>query len=42
MLLKNTLLPVAEISFAAGFNSAEYFATAFRQKYKMNPTQYRK
>lgn len=42
MLLKNTSLPVAEISFAAGFNSAEYFATAFRQKYKMNPTQYRK
>ena len=41
MLLKNTNKPVSEISFAAGFNSVEYFATAFRQKYKANPSQYR-
>lgn len=41
MLLKNTNKPVSEISFAAGFNSIEYFATAFRQKYKINPSQYR-
>lgn len=41
MLLKNTTKPVSEISFAAGFNSVEYFATAFRQKYKANPSQYR-
>ena len=41
MLLKNTNKPVSEISFAAGFNSTEYFASAFRQKYKVNPSQYR-
>lgn len=41
MLLKNSTLPVAEISIAAGFNSADYFATAFKQKYKTNPTKYR-
>lgn len=42
MLLKNSMLPIAEISISSGFNSADYFATAFKQKYKMAPTQYRK
>jgi AraC family transcriptional regulator len=42
MLLKNSLLPVADISVAAGFKSAEYFATCFRQKYGASPTEYRK
>lgn len=42
MLLKNNSTPVSEISLSSGFNSAEYFATAFKQKYKMSPTQYRK
>lgn len=42
MLLRSSLMPVSEISFSSGFNSAENFATAFKQKYKMNPTQYRK
>ncbi|MGB8195074.1 MAG: AraC family transcriptional regulator, partial [Chitinophagaceae bacterium] len=41
MLLKNTSIPVAQVSLASGFNSAEHFATAFKQKYKMNPSQYR-
>lgn len=42
MLLKNSSLPVADIAYASGFSSTAYFATAFKQKYKMNPLQYRK
>ncbi|MEJ7683015.1 MAG: AraC family transcriptional regulator [Segetibacter sp.] len=34
MLLKNTTLPIAEISFAAGYSSAEYFATALSRSIK--------
>jgi AraC family transcriptional regulator len=42
MLLKNSSMPVSEISSLSGFNSADYFATVFKQKYKMSPTQYRR
>jgi AraC family transcriptional regulator len=42
MLLKNSGMPVVDIAYAAGFSSTAYFATAFKQKYKMNPLQYRK
>lgn len=42
MMLKNTSLLISEISFSSGFNSPEHFATVFRQKYGLNPTQYRK
>jgi AraC family transcriptional regulator len=42
MLVRNTTRPIADICFVSGFNSIEYFATSFRQKHKMNPTQYRK
>ncbi|HEY0670141.1 MAG TPA: AraC family transcriptional regulator [Sphingobacteriaceae bacterium] len=41
MMLKSGNLPIADISILSGFNTAEYFATAFRQKYKMSPTDYR-
>lgn len=41
LLLKNTSKPVSEIAYSSGFNSLEYFATAFRQKYRMSPSQYR-
>ena len=41
ILLHNSSLPIADVSYASGFNSIEYFATIFKQKYKMNPTQYR-
>jgi AraC family transcriptional regulator len=42
MLLKNSHMPVSDIAYASGFSSTAYFSTAFRQKYKMNPMQYRK
>lgn len=41
MLLKNTTMPISDVSFSSGFNSVEHFATAFKQKYKVNPTKYR-
>ncbi|MFI5129159.1 MAG: helix-turn-helix transcriptional regulator [Chitinophagales bacterium] len=41
MLLRNTSLPIADIAFSSGFNSIEYFASAFRQKYKCAPTKFR-
>lgn len=42
VLLKNSVLPIADIAFTAGFNSMAYFATSFRQQYNVNPLQYRK
>ena len=42
MLLRNTTRPVTDICFTSGFNSLEHFATMFKQKYKLNPTQYRR
>lgn len=40
-LLRNTNWQVSDIAIACGFNSVEYFATAFRQKYCVTPTLYR-
>ncbi len=42
MLLKNSTLPVADIAYSSGFSSTAYFATAFKQQYKVNPLLYRK
>lgn len=42
LLLKNSSLPVSDIAYTSGFSSTAYFATAFKQKYKMSPMQYRK
>jgi AraC-like DNA-binding protein len=41
MLVRNTRMPITDICFSSGFNSSGHFATAFKDKYKMNPTQYR-
>jgi AraC family transcriptional regulator len=41
MLLKNSIVPVSDVSFSSGFNSVEHFATSFKQKYKVSPTKYR-
>ena len=42
ILLTTTAEPVTDIAFACGYNSIEHFATAYRQKFKVNPTRYRK
>lgn len=41
VLLCTTQKTIAEISAAAGFENANYFATVFKQKYGMPPTKYR-
>ena len=41
MLLKNSAALVSDISFLSGFNSVEYFATAFKSRYLMSPSQFR-
>jgi AraC family transcriptional regulator len=42
MLVRNTSTPMTDICFSSGFNSTGHFATAFKEKYGMNPTLYRK
>ncbi|PWT95707.1 MAG: AraC family transcriptional regulator [Bacteroidetes bacterium] len=41
-LLTTTNLSVGEISFESGFNSIEHFATAYRQRFGMSPSEFRK
>lgn len=41
LLLKETVLPVADVAFCSGFNSIEHFTNAFRQKYKSPPAKFR-
>lgn len=41
MLLKNTNFPITDVAMYSGFNSVEYFATAFGRRYGMNPSSYR-
>lgn len=40
--LLNTALPVNEIAYRAGFNSAGYFGKAFRKRFGINPLSLRK
>ena len=42
ILLTTTDEPVTDIAFACGYNSIEHFATAYRQRFKLNPSRYRK
>lgn len=41
-LLMHTNRQVTDICFSTGFNSIEHFATIFRAKFNVNPTDYRK
>jgi AraC-like DNA-binding protein len=41
LLLRNTLLPVADVAFSSGFNSIEHFTSAFRGKYNFPPAKFR-
>jgi AraC-like DNA-binding protein len=42
ILLKNGTAPVTEVAYDCGFTSVEYFATVFRNKYRLTPSHYRK
>jgi AraC family transcriptional regulator len=41
ILLHNTEMSVGDIAFTSGFNSIEYFTSAFHQKFKCSPTKFR-
>lgn len=41
VILQSTALPVADVAFRCGFNSLEYFTTAFRQRFRLTPTDFR-
>jgi len=40
-LLTTSAKPVGDIAFECGFNSLEHFATAYKQQFKVSPTQHR-
>jgi AraC family transcriptional regulator len=42
LLLDGSATPVADIAFDCGFNSPEHFATAYRKRYGVSPTSYRR
>jgi AraC family transcriptional regulator len=42
ILLKSSAMPVAEVAAYSGFSSPDYFATVFKKKYHLMPTEYRK
>jgi AraC family transcriptional regulator len=41
ILLRNTNKEVSEIAFASGFNSIEYFTSAFKQRFRLPPSKFR-
>jgi len=41
ILLTTSAKPVGDIAFECGFNSLEHFATAYKQQFKVSPTQHR-
>lgn len=41
LLLRNTTMPVMDIAFSSGFNSIEHFTSAFSNRYKVPPAQFR-
>jgi len=38
--LRTPDLSITDVAFANGFNSSQYFATRFRRRFKMTPSQY--
>jgi AraC-like DNA-binding protein len=40
-ILESPARPITEIAFTNGFNSSQYFATAFRKRFKTTPRDYR-
>lgn len=42
VLLSTTNEPVTDIAFSCGYNSIEHFATAYRQRFKVNPSRHRR
>ncbi|HEY6978895.1 MAG TPA: AraC family transcriptional regulator [Chitinophagaceae bacterium] len=42
ILIATSQKAISDIAFECGFSSLEYFATAYRQQFKVSPTQHRK
>lgn len=42
ILLKNSIVPIAEVAASSGFANPDYFATAFKKKYKLTPTDFQR
>jgi AraC family transcriptional regulator len=42
ILLKSSAMPIAEVAVSSGFSSSDYFATVFKKKYQLMPTDYRR
>jgi AraC family transcriptional regulator len=42
ILLKSSAMPIAEVAVSSGFSSPDYFATVFKKKYHLMPTEYRR
>jgi len=42
MLLTDTTMPVIDVAYASGFASLRRFNDAFRNQYRLNPTQFRR
>ena len=40
-LLKNTDLPITEVSIQTGYENVSYFYKLFREKYQCSPQEYR-
>lgn len=40
ILEKNSEIKIAEVAYAAGFTSPNYFAKAFKSKFNVSPTEY--
>ena len=41
-LLRDTKLPISQIAYMTGFNDSHYFSFAFKKKFSMTPSEYRK
>jgi AraC family transcriptional regulator of adaptative response / DNA-3-methyladenine glycosylase II len=41
-LLTDTTLAIAEVAYASGFHSLRRFNASFKERYRLNPTQFRK
>ncbi|HVI43526.1 MAG TPA: AraC family transcriptional regulator [Chitinophaga sp.] len=41
MLVKHTVMPVADICYASGFRNTDYFSAAFAKRFKVPPTRYK-
>jgi AraC family L-rhamnose operon regulatory protein RhaS len=40
MLREETIQSITDVAFACGFNSSQYFATRFRQRFQISPRQF--